>query len=339
MQHNSALPQSLMLLSFVSAGLLLSVQVFSSQQPRLVSSPPTAQSPGDKSVSSRFLPFLPFPPGKPESQPSPEQSEQRWSIAVAQVLSPRGFWEAAIEQIVGSVPLVTDSPQASQQGERQTTPPKEIPARLLPQVNPFETHQSNSSPTSSANQSEHTLATISTSIVSEQGTPALRTESQSIESITANPTAQTQESIQTEQQASSQRLSGDTPNLTLVVDLSDRQLVLYNQNMPIDTYPIAVGKVGWETPIGEFTVTHKEPNPTWRNPLTGDIVPPGKSSPLGSRWIGFWSDGIHEIGFHGTNQAHSIGQAISHGCIRLHDADIQTLYPQVDIGTLVVVQP
>ncbi|MGK7891054.1 MAG: L,D-transpeptidase [Leptolyngbyaceae cyanobacterium] len=127
--------------------------------------------------------------------------------------------------------------------------------------------------------------------------------------------------------------------MSILVDLSDRQLTLYERNVQIHTYPIAVGKTGWETPVGEFMITDKDPTPTWRHPLTGELVPAGVENPLGTRWIGFWTDGIHQIGFHGTNQAQSIGQAISHGCIRLHNADIETLYPNISIGTPIIVQP
>lgn len=140
-------------------------------------------------------------------------------------------------------------------------------------------------------------------------------------------------------QTDQNKIQPEHPAARLVVDLSDRQLALYHHNEPTQTYPIAVGKVGWETPLGEFTVTDKDPNPLWQHPLTGELVPAGADSPLGSRWIGFWSDGIHQIGFHGTNQSQSIGQAISHGCIRLHDDDIQELYSQIPLGTPVIVQP
>lgn len=125
----------------------------------------------------------------------------------------------------------------------------------------------------------------------------------------------------------------------LVVDLSDRQLTVYDGDTMTHSYPIAVGKAGWETPLGEFTVTDKEPNPTWRHPLTGEVVTAGEDSPLGTRWIGFWTDGIHQIGFHGTNRSDSIGQAISHGCIRMQNLDIETLYSKVAIGTPIRVQP
>lgn len=125
----------------------------------------------------------------------------------------------------------------------------------------------------------------------------------------------------------------------LVVHLGDRKVTLYQQDQETISYPIAVGRTGWETPIGSFRVISMQKDPIWRHPFTGELVFSGASNPLGSRWIGFWSDGVHEIGFHGTNQEDLIGQAVSHGCIRMRDADAQALYGQVAIGTLVEVQP
>jgi L,D-transpeptidase ErfK/SrfK len=125
----------------------------------------------------------------------------------------------------------------------------------------------------------------------------------------------------------------------LVVDLSDRKVYLYNKGQLQAGYNIAVGKAGWETPAGRFSVLNMQPNPVWQHPFTGDMVAPGIGNPLGSRWIGFWTDGPHQIGFHGTNQTDLLGQAVSHGCIRMRDADIQLMYEQVAIGTPVVVQP
>jgi L,D-transpeptidase ErfK/SrfK len=124
----------------------------------------------------------------------------------------------------------------------------------------------------------------------------------------------------------------------LVIDLSDRQVQLHQGGTIKETYPIAVGQEGWETPIGTFHVIQKQVNPYWRHPITGAVVPPGPDNPLGSRWIGFWTDGENQIGFHGTNRADLIGQAVSHGCVRMRDEDIQELYPQVALGTTVIVQ-
>jgi L,D-transpeptidase ErfK/SrfK len=125
----------------------------------------------------------------------------------------------------------------------------------------------------------------------------------------------------------------------LVVDLSDRRVYLYTDDRLQATYDIAVGRAGWETPSGKFAILSKIPNPAWQHPFTGDVIEKGAANPLGSRWIGFWTDGKHQIGFHGTNQTDLIGQAVSHGCIRMRDGDIQAMYEQVNVGTVVVVQP
>jgi L,D-transpeptidase ErfK/SrfK len=123
----------------------------------------------------------------------------------------------------------------------------------------------------------------------------------------------------------------------LVVDLSDRRVYLYQTDRLQASYPIAVGKPGWETPIGIYQVMEKQKYPVWRHPITDEIVPQGRENPLGSRWIGFWYDGRHLIGFHGTPEAHLIGQPVSHGCLRMRNADIQALYEQISLGTPVVV--
>jgi L,D-transpeptidase ErfK/SrfK len=125
----------------------------------------------------------------------------------------------------------------------------------------------------------------------------------------------------------------------LVVDLSDRRVSVYrNQKLQV-SYPVAVGQAGWETPTGTFEITQMQKNPVWKHPITDQLITSGPDSPLGLRWIGFWSDGYNQIGFHGTNQEEFIGQAVSHGCLRMRNQDIVALYQQVATGTPVVVQP
>ncbi|WGV26797.1 L,D-transpeptidase [Halotia branconii] len=138
------------------------------------------------------------------------------------------------------------------------------------------------------------------------------------------------------QQKSSNKL--EVMKTEVVVDLSDRRTYVYTGNIVMASYPIAVGKQGWETPTGSFEVRHKQHDPIWRHPITGKIFPPGADSPLGERWIGFWSDGRNEIGFHGTPDIHLLGTAISHGCLRMRNADVRLLYEQVKVGTLVTVR-
>jgi lipoprotein-anchoring transpeptidase ErfK/SrfK len=122
------------------------------------------------------------------------------------------------------------------------------------------------------------------------------------------------------------------------VDLSEARVYSYWGEELIADYPVAVGQPGWETPIGTFKVLHKQINPTWKQPITGKLFPTGPNNPLGDRWIGFWSDAHHQIGFHGTNKEDLVGQAVSHGCLRMRNADIRALYKQVSIGTPVIVQ-
>lgn len=124
----------------------------------------------------------------------------------------------------------------------------------------------------------------------------------------------------------------------ILVDLSDRTVSVYRGGVLQSSYPIAVGQDGWETPAGSFEVGQMLERPIWRHPITKEIVPPGKENPLGSRWIGFWVDGEHQIGFHGTNEPNLIGEAVSHGCIRMNNADIEAMYQLVMVGSPVWVR-
>lgn len=126
----------------------------------------------------------------------------------------------------------------------------------------------------------------------------------------------------------------------LEISLSRRQVTLYKENTPIKTYPVAVGRAGWETPKGTFQVMQMLQNPKWISPLTGEAIAGGDpENPLGRRWIGFWTDGKNWVGLHGTPTPGSIGQAVSHGCVRMHNEDIEELFANVNPGTIVTVVP
>ncbi len=138
-----------------------------------------------------------------------------------------------------------------------------------------------------------------------------------------------------------------TPHITMalaamstriVVDLSEARVYSYWGKQRVGVYPVAVGQPGWETPTGTFKVINKQLNPVWKQPITGELFPAGSNNPLGDRWIGFWADERHQIGFHGTNNEKLVGKAVSHGCLRMRNADIRALYKQVSIGTPVVVR-
>lgn len=124
----------------------------------------------------------------------------------------------------------------------------------------------------------------------------------------------------------------------IVLQLSARTIDVYRQGEVIKQYLVAIGQAEWETPEGTFQVIQTQEYPTWQHPITGEIIPAGKNNPLGSRWIGFLSSRDGEIGFHGTNEERLIGEAVSHGCVRMLNEDIEDLYTYVEIGTTVTVK-
>lgn len=130
----------------------------------------------------------------------------------------------------------------------------------------------------------------------------------------------------------------DEARTRLVLRLGDRRVYVYRGDEAVASYPVAIGRSGWETPRGSYEVIQMTKDPAWRHPWEGYVIPPGPDNPLGPRWIGFWTDGKNYIGFHGTPNESLIGQAVSHGCVRMRNQDIQALYAQVELGTPVVVE-
>ncbi len=126
----------------------------------------------------------------------------------------------------------------------------------------------------------------------------------------------------------------------LVISLSQRQVSLYEGTSLVKRYPVAIGRDGWETPTGRFQVMEMLRDPNWINPLTGKTISAkDPNNPLAGYWIGFWTDGSNWVGFHGTPDRDSVGQAVSHGCVRMYKQDIEELFNQVTPGTPVIVRP
>lgn len=145
------------------------------------------------------------------------------------------------------------------------------------------------------------------------------------------------------------------PATNLVLDRGRRLLTVYENGRPLRRFAVAVGMPGWETPTGTFRVLEKTINPIWEHPEKGTHTPSGPANPLGSRWIGFHHDcqgrrgwdgeqmldvkGCVVTGFHGTPHRWTVGRAVSHGCVRLHDEDVRELFDLVTLGTQVTVLP
>jgi len=127
--------------------------------------------------------------------------------------------------------------------------------------------------------------------------------------------------------------------IRLVLKRSERRVYVYRGSQQVASYPVAVGRAGWETPMGSWHVIDMQEQPTWVHPFTGEIMTAGPENPLGERWIGFWTNGRSYIGFHGTPTRESVGRAASHGCVRMYNEDVRELYKIVKLGTPVTVEP
>ena len=139
------------------------------------------------------------------------------------------------------------------------------------------------------------------------------------------------------------RFSGYPPG-TIVVRTSERQRYFVTGNGSAIRYPVGVGRAGmaWS---GRARVARKLIRPSWgppldiwqRNPHLPAIIPGGSpQNPMGAAVLGL-NRGNYAI--HGTSDPSSIGRFVSHGCIRMFNADIIDLYNRVPVGTPVVVLP
>lgn len=130
----------------------------------------------------------------------------------------------------------------------------------------------------------------------------------------------------------------------LVINLPELLLYQFHMGVYQRRYALAVGKRSWPTPTGNYYILNKAQNPTWTVPASIqaemeemgrevlDKVPPGPQNPLGKFWMGTSADGV---GIHATNRPWSVGHFVSHGCIRMLPQEIEQLFPQVEVGTLV----
>ncbi len=121
------------------------------------------------------------------------------------------------------------------------------------------------------------------------------------------------------------------PARLIVVSIPDRKLALLVNGRVVKVFSVAVGKPSTPSPSGVLYIADRVMNPTYYRP--GVVIPPGPHDPVGTRWLGLSK---HGYGIHGTDEPRSIGRAVSHGCVRLHDRDVEALFPLVHIGDEVV---
>jgi lipoprotein-anchoring transpeptidase ErfK/SrfK len=113
-------------------------------------------------------------------------------------------------------------------------------------------------------------------------------------------------------------------NFGLVVDISERRLYVMSGDDVVRTFPVAVGEEGYDTPAGSFTIRRMIWNPSWTPPASAWArdkkyeAPGSPGNPMG-RVKMFFREPDYYI--HGTGLASSLGNARSHGCLRMRNID------------------
>lgn len=109
---------------------------------------------------------------------------------------------------------------------------------------------------------------------------------------------------------------GNDMSPKIFIDLVLCKLQLQEEGKVIKVYPVAVGAKKTPSPVGIYSITNKA---HW-------------GGAFGTRWMQLsvpWGT----YGIHGTNRPASIGQPVSHGCIRMQNRDVEEVYKQVDVDT------
>jgi L,D-transpeptidase ErfK/SrfK len=142
------------------------------------------------------------------------------------------------------------------------------------------------------------------------------------------------------------------PRDGIIVNIPEHRIYYFpkahrGQTPTVVTYPVSIGKMDWQTPMGLTHVVSKEKNPTWNppesvraehlannDPLPAGVIRSGPDNPLGLFAMRL---AIHPGDYliHGTNNPLAVGMAVTHGCIRMYPEDVAAIFPTVPVGTKV----
>jgi len=128
---------------------------------------------------------------------------------------------------------------------------------------------------------------------------------------------------------------------TIVVNTSERRLYFVLPGGQALKYGVGVGRPGFSW-AGVTHIGNKREWPDWTPPAQMLLRRPdlprhmegGLDNPLGARAM-YLSGTLYRI--HGSNEADTIGQAVSSGCIRMTNDDVVDLYERARIGATVIV--
>jgi lipoprotein-anchoring transpeptidase ErfK/SrfK len=136
-----------------------------------------------------------------------------------------------------------------------------------------------------------------------------------------------------------QTLKVPTEPLSVLVDKDECRLYLLLGGVYLLHFDIGVGRDDL-TPEGDFEIRGKTRNPKWTDPETGKVRAYGDPGHIiGSRWLGLHqAGGPTGFGIHGTVEPDTVGRAVSEGCIRLRNDEVEELFELVSEGTPVTVR-
>jgi lipoprotein-anchoring transpeptidase ErfK/SrfK len=119
----------------------------------------------------------------------------------------------------------------------------------------------------------------------------------------------------------------------ILIDVSQHRLYFYKAGRLVLKSAAAIGKPSTPTPLGAFFVTQR----FVVSPTTGPFGPRAIGISAFSNVLRTWTDG-GPIGIHGTNEPFSIGNPVSHGCVRLPNNRILRLFARTPLGTPVLIR-
>jgi lipoprotein-anchoring transpeptidase ErfK/SrfK len=119
----------------------------------------------------------------------------------------------------------------------------------------------------------------------------------------------------------------------LKVSLADRRLMVLDSGRVLKRYTIAIGRPSAPTPTGRYAVTDRLATGEETGPYGCCIIALSAHSPHA---IAGWAGGTR-IAIHSTPETSTIGEPVSHGCMRLTIAEGQWLMKNIPLGTPAVI--
>jgi lipoprotein-anchoring transpeptidase ErfK/SrfK len=129
-------------------------------------------------------------------------------------------------------------------------------------------------------------------------------------------------------------VAAEEDEVYLWIHKSQNQLHVMLNDTPVYVFRVATGRMGKSTPEGTFRIVTKVINPFY---LPKKIPGGSRNNPLGTRWMGLNLSNGYKYGIHGTHKPGLLGQAVSSGCIRMNNKDVEFLYHHIPLRTKVVI--